>query len=518
MRLSARVGAVEFNGRELRVAIVKTGGKKPGILEAHCARVASSQEPGADATQALTAAAAEIAGRIKHKPQVYVLCESSRHAVVRHLTVPFRGRRRVAAAVPFELEPYLAFPIDDLIVDHFVISEGAGETQTLTAGIKRAPLEEVINALESGGIPIESVNLDVAGLTSLWLVGQRKPSGLRAVLHLLDDSAVLTVVKSRTLVFFRQLSVPASLLIADPRAVSREARNTLRSFATALQNFEAVADLTITGTRGDTVWREAFEDGMTIPVRYEELGERLHGIDTLTVTFSPLDTADTVGPGAQAPADGSLEWLALAGVAVGAAGEGRAFEFRKHPMAAPSPLRGLTGKIAATVAMALVALTGFIGYAAMQYRHNNAEIERIGQEIWNLYAKSFPGDEAVAKGRPENDIGGVLSFALLEQAQKRGMTEGSRISVDMLGRPPLLTVLKEINDRLPANSVLITDVKIRDSRGSSQALTISGEIRDVQGFNTAFENLKQSSMLRIEDEPIRANKGGVTTFTIAATI
>src|SRR5690606_9664090 len=155
-------------------------------------------------------------------PQLYVLCVSCQHSIVRALTIPFKGSRKVAAAVAFELEPYLAVPIEDLVVDHTVIREVEGETEVLAVGVRGDLLHEQVDLLQEAGITVEGITLDVAGLTTLWMTGRKSVSGLHAVLHIRESGGILTVVFNRSIAFYRPLTVPVNRMREDPQAVARE--------------------------------------------------------------------------------------------------------------------------------------------------------------------------------------------------------------------------------------------------------------------------------------------------------
>ena len=193
------------------------------------------------------------------------------------------------------------------------------------------------------------------------------------------------------------------------------------------------------------------------------------------------------------------------------------FEFRKGALAPANAFAGMRPRLFATAALLLVTLAGAVGYCAAQYQNNQAEIERIGGEIWNIYTATFP-DAPDAKVRPENDTGGAASMALLEASQKAAEEAASRLSAATLARPPLLDIVQELADTFPADKVIVTELKIRDSRGGAQALTVQGEIMDNAGFNEALDKLKQSSVVRVDDDPVLSTREGKTSFVLQATI
>ena len=508
MRLSARVGAFEIADGEVRLAIVNAGGAQPTLLEYHAVPVSYGAEE--ERAGALAAAVKRALGGVKARPALYVLCVNSQSMAVRTLTVPFRGHARVAAAVPSELEPNLAFPIDDLVVDYTVTAEAPGETSVLAVAVKQSILEDAAGEMAAAGVLIEGINLDVAGLVTLWLAGQKKPQGLHAHLYVRGGGAILAVTRNRRLVFFRHLAPTAERVTAAPRELSRDVRNTLRAFGTSWQGDTTIADLTVAGVELDGPAREEFEDGLDLPVVYASLAQYVRGVDKALARYR--SDAGTDAPGLE-----HNGWEAAAGVAVAAAGGGVLFELRKGPLAPTNLFLGMRSRLVATAALLLVTLAGAAGYCAAQYKNNEAEIERIGNEIWTIYTATFP-DAPDAKTRPENDIGGIASMALLEASQKAAEEAASRLSAATLARPPLLDILKELADTFPPDKVTVTELKIRDSTGGGQSLTVQGEIMDNAGFSEALGKLKQSTAFRVPDDPVLSTREGRTSFVLQAAI
>lgn len=506
MRLASRVGTFEIAGDEIRLAVVQTGGSLPTLLEYHAASISYAAPE--ERSEALVAAVKQLLGQVKAKPSLFVLCLESQNMVVRTLTVPFRGAARVAAAVPIELEPNLAFPIDDLIIDHSVVRESPGETVVLVVAVKQAILEEHIVEFAAAGVTIEGINLDVAGLSTLWLAGQKKPAGLHAQLHVRDDSSVLSVIHNKRLVFYRHIAIPGRSVPEHARGLSRDVRNTLRAFGTTWQGEDTITSLTVTGVEFDEFARETFEDGLSVAVEYAALAKNVRGADKALAKF--------LGANGESGTDFN-RWEAAVGVAAASAGGGIFFELRKGPLAPPNPFAGLRARLLQTAAMLLVTLACTAGYCAAQYKNNSAEIDRIGDEIWKIYAETFP-DAPEAKERPGEDAGGVASMALLEASQKQAEEASSRLSSSALSRPPVLDIIKELSEKFADGNVVVTEIRIRDARGGAQALTVSGEIQDTPGFNAALAKLKESTVFKLEDDPVLSTKEGKTTFALQATI
>lgn len=494
MKLSTRIGVVEFGRDEVRMAVVKTGGKKP-VVTAMAAVPLPDAETGEDRFDALVTAAADALAALGNRPPVFVLTADSQYGVVRTLAIPFKGARRVAAAVQFELEPYLAFPIESLVVDHISIRENDGETDVLAVGMRKEPLEEQLAVLQAAGIDPEAISVDAAGLTALWLTGAA-PKGLNAVLHVRENGCILTIMQDKTLAFFRNLAVSGEALAANPAAAAREVGNSLRGFMASWKGGGELLSLAVTGVRLGMEESDVFEGSIPCPVSYEDIMERVK---------MPKDKEDPEG-----------RFSAAVGAALGAAGAGNALNFRRDDLAQQGAWRSALVHAVFTACLAAVLVGAAAVYMYTDYRRKQAEVNEIGEEIWTLYTDAFPGSQGAQGERPPQDIGGVKSLTLMKTEYDDYSGAGG-FNVELLERPTLLDILKEISERLPPDKVTITDLVIRPTKSKTQQVTIIGELNDPVAGRQELEKLSESEMLEVSGEPIVSAKPDRTTFTVVAT-
>ena len=524
MVVRARVGAIEFAGDEVRLAVVKTGGRLPKVLELHC-RPAVCAAP-EERTEALVAAVKSLVKDVKNRPAAFVLCVSSAHSVVRTLTIPFRGARKVAAAVRFELEPYLAFPIEDLAVDFSPVLEADGQTDVLAVGIRRAVLEEQLGILNAAGIDPEGVDVDAVGLTGLWRSARPNAKGLHAVLHVRDEGAVVAVVCNKTLAYFRHLSFGVASMLSNPGTVAREVLNSMRAFQAGWRGEGEIATLTVTGnafsqdSSGEA--RAAFEKQFDIPVTDENLLEAVkaaklaQSATTAAVGAISDESSSDIQTGSDpASADARFEpsahtrdpkpetrdpsnaWEGVIGVALGAAGGGFGMNFRTGELASKDSLKRVAPHVMVFSCIALLALAGVAWYYYYARARNLAGAEDLRARIAEL-------DEQVT--------------ALKGQ--------GINLPAETFSDPPLLDILDEIAARMPDKKLAITELKIErstsgenDATGSGRAplpwITIRGEVKDDAVFGQVVEDLRQSTMFKIEEPDLKL-EGGKSTFTLVA--
>ena len=532
MKLTARVGAFEFDGDTLRLAIVRTGGRLPTVLELYSARAVYSAPE--ERFEALVQAARDIMGQVKTPPAVYTLCASSAYSVVRKMRMPFKGRKRVAAAVPFELEPYLAFPLEELVVDFSLMGEHGGQTDILAVGMRVEHLEEEVAALEAAGAAIEGIDLDVAGLTSLWMSAHKEPASLQALAHVRPNGCILAAVNNRRLVFFRHLPMDAAQFQDNPAAAAREIQNSLRGFLASWdRELGDVSALTVTGVELFEEERGLFENGFRIPVQYEQLMSQLRGPALESVKKAPVSPAEPSGSveaaeeetgaeEANAPPAAAAEiqedshdaWVAPIGVAHAAAGGGFGFEFRKGPLARENEFREYLRHAVFSGVLALVVFVGYAVFAYVDYQQTQSALRQIDREMWDLYVEAFSEAAGDHDMDGEAPFGWNESYGRMQAAIHDNPELGETVSAELFNMPTLLDVLTEISAAMPEGEVHITNLSIQGSR--NPRIQLEGEVTDSQAFNRAFASLQESDMFTIDEQPTRRVEGGRETFTITA--
>ncbi|MFH0793359.1 MAG: pilus assembly protein PilM, partial [bacterium] len=493
MAVRARVAAIEFAGDEVRLAVVKTGARAPKVLELHSRRAA--YEAPEQRLDSLVAAVKSLLKDLKHRPAAIVLCLSSSHSMVRTLTIPFRGARKVASAVRFELEPYLAFPIEELAVDFSPVLEADGQTDVLAVGIRRAVIEEQLNILNAAGIDPEGVDVDALGLTGLWRASRPNMKGLHAVLHVRDEGSVVAVVCNKTLAYFRYLAFGVEGMRSNPAAAAREVLNSMRAFHAGWRGEGEIATLTVTGDAADSespesdgAW-EAFGQYFDIPATRLNLLEVLKAVELAqaakpaAVSASAEETASGTDeimyaasgpdemsahavvesvslPNAEQGPCGSNAWEALIGVALGAAGGGFSMNFRGGDLGPKTALRGVAPNVMVSSCLALLLLAGVAWYYHYGRVRNLAEAEELRVRIGEL----------------ETEVTALKD-------------KGINLPEETFNDPSLLDILGEIAAKMPDQKVALTEVKIdkstssdggaREAGGPSPPwITIRGEVKD----------------------------------------
>lgn len=551
MRLSAKVGAIEFVGDEVRVAVVKTGGRLPKVLALGRARAVYAED--GERPEALAAAVRQALGQVSPRPAVYVLSVSSAWSVVRMLTIPFRGRRQVAAAVQFELEPYLAFPIEELVVDFIPVREVDKQTEVLVVGVRREVIEGQIAILGEAGVTVEGVGLDAVGLTHLWHGAQGGAPGVQAVVHIREEGAAVAMVRGKKLVSIRHLAIPSAQFHENPSGAARDVFNILRAFSAGRGEYEEVTSLSVTGAHFFHDEQSLFENEINVPIQFQGLMANLKGVaaaipgsddlhepsavpvedgsagrvdaheatlgsDELYEPFGvPVEDGSAGRVGAQNGEDEGEEWAACVGVAAAAASGSFSLDFCKDGVNPAQSWRRLVGHGVFTSILALLVLAGYVGYCYVDYRHNVVETQEVARHVWEEFAAAFPQSEAVKNGPPAGDVGGFKILELVENEAEKDSQSGKTYSIDTFSRPVLLDILMELAAKVPDKTASITNLKI--TVGKTMKITVYGEVNDTTKFDeVVLPGLERSTVFNVDiDRLDRKSIKGQERFVLTAT-
>lgn len=495
MKIPAKIGAVQIDREVVRLAVVRSGGRRPRVLD-----LVESPIEG-DSESARVAALRDALGRVQSQPAVWVLLVPASWSVLRLLAVPFRSARKVAAAVPFELEPTLAVPLDSLVVSHLPGPTVDGETRVLAVGVRRDSMAEHAALAEQAGLPLAGAYLDAIALTSLWAGELRRQPGARAVLHFRPREALLGVVEDGKLGYLRRLDTDPSEFRTRPADVAREVRNLLRSYA-ADRGLEApVESLSITGAQLHEAGRTVFESEVDVPVLYEELAADLPG-------FARQASA------ADAISDEFNQWTAPIAAAANAAGGLFHVNLLRAGVFDASRAGKNTARAAvAACALGAVLILSYLFMIYMDHRRTSGVIERYGDAIWQEFQAAYPDIEVA---RPPNDRGGAESFRLLQEAAIAESSSSRSVPLDVFSAPTLLDLLLDVSAAIDPRVAQIEEIGVRPLRGYRE-LTIRGRVVDSARYNEVIEKLDASRLFDVDrDQSTRVTEGRRETFTLRA--
>jgi general secretion pathway protein L len=132
---------------------------------------------------------------------------------LRTLTLPFSDPRKFEKVVPFEIEAFLPYSLEEVVVDYQVTDTTNGKTNLLVAAAPRSLVRNYLEQLTQAGIDPEAVELD--GLALMNLIRQVFPDesgpgdssagGDRVVLDIGASKTVVCILRRGQAIFVRTI-------------------------------------------------------------------------------------------------------------------------------------------------------------------------------------------------------------------------------------------------------------------------------------------------------------------------
>ena len=304
-----------------------------------------------------------------------VVSISADHFSYRILQVPFKDSRKIRMVLPFELEPTVPYPVDDLVID-FIDLQSAGQSdysEIIAAAVQRSDLTPYLESLAEFKIDPEMIT--VGGLpAAICLANQTEAGEDRLILEIGKTSSSLFIVSSGQLKMIRSFPTPEAV---DKRAglLGGLVRRTLASYDELCQTEFQPLDLLVTGSglNGANLDHDVSKV-LDIPVN------RLNFADRLNIAIDD----ENINPWNPALMDNAL---ALAMMAV----EGlKSLNFHKGRFAARKFFVKHKNNLLKTGILAAAVLALFFVGVIIESHTLNRRLDRINQQITGIFQATFP--------------------------------------------------------------------------------------------------------------------------------
>jgi len=138
----------------------------------------------------------------KISADIVVSCVSGMQVSTRVITLPF-DKKKLEKVLPFELESYLPFPLDQLIIDYHVISSSRKQTSVLACAVKKDVIANHIKVLKTSGLDPKFIDIDSFNLLNLYHTLNAAPEDTVAIADIGHSKTTLSVITKGNLEFTR---------------------------------------------------------------------------------------------------------------------------------------------------------------------------------------------------------------------------------------------------------------------------------------------------------------------------
>ena len=271
--MSRKVLGIDIRNTSVAAVLVESGLREKRIT-AHAHRPISGAE---DFQGGLQAALQSLAEEIDPAGCDCMVAISADHFSYRNLRIPFKNARKIQLVLPFELEPILPYPADELVIDFIQLSAaGQGDQSDIFAvALPRQRLDPFIEVLS--GIDVDPEIITVGGLpAALCLAAEADPGEDRLAIEIGEHSSALFVIAGGQVKLIRSFANPAEAGADRIKVLGSMIRHTLAAYGENADTEFHPLDLVVTGKDSND---DDIEDGLAkilnLPAKALNLNQRL---------------------------------------------------------------------------------------------------------------------------------------------------------------------------------------------------------------------------------------------------
>jgi general secretion pathway protein L len=126
------------------------------------------------------------------RSSVCILSLPAKHFSFRTIKLPFKNKNKITQTIPYELEPFIPYPISDVLIDYIIVDQ-SHHSQLLAAVIPKFRAEETIQQLTEHQIEASIIDIDTVPVASKLLASGMVAEGCGLVLDIgaRDTTSVL---------------------------------------------------------------------------------------------------------------------------------------------------------------------------------------------------------------------------------------------------------------------------------------------------------------------------------------
>lgn len=360
----------------------------------------------------------------------------------RNFSLPFRDTKKIRQTLPYELEPLVPFPLNELIVD-FQVSAKAEQSEVMAIAARKSVIADHLSRLQDREIDPEIIEVQSSPLVS-WLVNQDETPEDGLLLYLGSSHSAMSVYLKNRVVLVRTFS-------HKPRDEATAEETTPLSLTpeieTRIKNLSAEVNKTLHAGRWQQRWTSLPEK-----VFFTGPGALYAGMSDLLSRFLnlPCEQVDiSRDPGIGMDASISRIWnpalmdTALA-LALRNGRKGSRFNLRRDEFEIHKPYLGIKKEMGRLGLLLIFVLAFFIADLAVDYYHVKGQYQGLKRRVEEIAREALPNEPIVD---PKTQI----------EHKILSIENGSDAIPGIQANETVLGLLLDISERIPKErDILVT--------------------------------------------------------------
>ena len=163
------------------------------------------EEKGEAGDEVIARTIAELLSQIHPAPlQKIISSLPASSSVIKKLSLPFKGKRKIRQVIRYEMEPYLPFSLEEAIIDFYIIDDHLPDrTLVLAFALNKKAIKRHLKILDIAGIKPEIVDLDSTSLFNVYALKEAKETV--ALINLGAEQTIVNIMSERRLFFTRSI-------------------------------------------------------------------------------------------------------------------------------------------------------------------------------------------------------------------------------------------------------------------------------------------------------------------------
>jgi Tfp pilus assembly PilM family ATPase len=429
--------------------------------------------------QGLEAVLAELTRELDLKSDLCISSLPVEYISFRNFSLPFRDTKKIRQILPYELEPLVPLPMNELIID-YQVSANDEQSNILAISARKSVIADHLSFLKSNEIDPEVLEVQPAPMLS-WLISQDNTPENGLLLYLDSSRSTLSLYLNDRVVLIRPLShkhgdnesisdqgttgpSPASLTPEQIetwiRGLSREINKTIHAFKWQQNLTASPQKVFFTGPR-------ALYKGMS------DLLTRFLGLPAEPVNISqdPRLGMDAAISRTWKPA---LMDSALA-LALRDGRKGARFNLRKDEFEVQKPYLGIKKELHWLGMLLFFVLTFLIIDLAVDYYYLKGEYLTLKGRVEDIARDVLPNERLID---PKAQIEQKLS----------SITSGSEAIPGIRANERVLDLILDISERIPKNLDILVTRMVFDQ----ETIRISGITDEFNSVDIVKSSLEPS--------------------------